>query len=306
VGIGPVVFYPGFTRSFLEGEQGTSQSLIASAVEAVQRLSMGKKVVLVDGVGYPAVGSICGISNADIAAALHAPVLLVGKKGVGDAVDSFNLNATFFEAKGVKVLGALFNRLPTNPEDFYSLSKCRTAVTRYFTLSRPTQLPYGFVPLLPDLFVSDLPNPAAEIDPTSTANMQRTAHLDEASWRPLGAALFEHVDIKRLLSDARRHCLFQAPLTMRNVPSVSEEQISSHRSVTTASRVVDAKEICVFEETPHHTQSATAFSSGLIENYAVKDLPPQSPFTHLRGANQTTKAREDVEGAALMSGAPSL
>ena len=35
-----------------------------------------------------------------------APVLLVGKKGVGDAVDSFNLNATFFEARGAAVRGA--------------------------------------------------------------------------------------------------------------------------------------------------------------------------------------------------------
>ena len=47
----------------------------------------------VSGVGYPAVGSICGISNADAAKALHASVLLVGKSGVGDAVDSFNLNS---------------------------------------------------------------------------------------------------------------------------------------------------------------------------------------------------------------------
>lgn len=92
-GIGPVVFYKGFTRAFLEGDTASSQELLQSVVEAVDRIQEGKKIVLIDGVGYPAVGSICGVSNSDVARALHAPVLLVGKSGVGDAVDSFNLNA---------------------------------------------------------------------------------------------------------------------------------------------------------------------------------------------------------------------
>jgi hypothetical protein len=78
--------------------------LVQRAVEAVRRVGVGKRLVLVDGVGYPAVGSVCGISNADVALALGAPVLLVGKSGVGDAIDSFNLNAAFFEARGVRVL----------------------------------------------------------------------------------------------------------------------------------------------------------------------------------------------------------
>lgn len=81
------------------------------------------QVVVVDGVGYPAVGSICGVSNGDVAAALKAPVLLVGKSGVGDAVDSYNLNACFFEARGVRVLGGVFNRISTT--GYYSVERCR-------------------------------------------------------------------------------------------------------------------------------------------------------------------------------------
>jgi hypothetical protein len=48
----------------------------------------GRKVVVVDGVGFPAVGSIVGMSNAVLA---RAPVVLVCPRGVGNAVDSFNL-----------------------------------------------------------------------------------------------------------------------------------------------------------------------------------------------------------------------
>lgn len=41
--------------------------MLASAERAVRDLGAGKRLVIVDGVGYAAVGSICGVSNADIA-----------------------------------------------------------------------------------------------------------------------------------------------------------------------------------------------------------------------------------------------
>lgn len=98
--IGPVVFYKGFTRAFLSGETETSAELLSKSAQAVSEISRGKRFVLIDGVGYPSVGSICGLSNADVAKASKAPVILIGKSGVGDAVDSYNLNATFFESYG--------------------------------------------------------------------------------------------------------------------------------------------------------------------------------------------------------------
>lgn len=94
-GIGPVVFYSGFTRAFLDESTKTTVELLQDVRSAVAEISVGKTIVLVDGVGYPSVGSICGLSNADCAAVLGAPVLLVGKSGVGDAVDSFNLNSRY-------------------------------------------------------------------------------------------------------------------------------------------------------------------------------------------------------------------
>ncbi|CAN0335673.1 unnamed protein product, partial [Discosporangium mesarthrocarpum] len=161
-GIGPVVFYKGFTREFLKGALGTSEDLLEEIKEAVHSISKGKQVAVIDGVGYPAVGSICGVSNADVASALGSPVVLVGKPGVGDAVDSFNLNAAFFEVRGLQVLGGIFNRL--SPEGFYSRERCQEAVTSYFEQSRPAAMPYGFVPDVPCLKMANetapLPTPA--------------------------------------------------------------------------------------------------------------------------------------------------
>ena len=85
--------------------------MLASVVESVEEIEQGKKIVLIDGVGYPAVGSICGISNADAAKALNASVLLIGKSGVGDAVDSFNLNCRYDD--NLSVIYVFFKRRST-------------------------------------------------------------------------------------------------------------------------------------------------------------------------------------------------
>lgn len=91
-------------------------------------------------------GSICSLSNADVSRHLKTPVLLIGKSGVGDAVDSYNLNAQFFETQGSHVLGGVFNKLAL--DGFYSLESCKEAVSSYFNQYKKNQRVYGFVPSL--------------------------------------------------------------------------------------------------------------------------------------------------------------
>jgi dethiobiotin synthetase len=145
-GIGPLVFYSGFTRAFLNGETDSTEKILESIEMAVDEIAKGKRFVVIDGVGYPAVGSICGCSNATIAHRCRAPVVLVGKKGVGDAVDSFNLNAAFFRLHQVPVVGVLYNRLEN--EGYYSLEKCKDAVSKYFKIYGKAYKLFGFLPEL--------------------------------------------------------------------------------------------------------------------------------------------------------------
>jgi dethiobiotin synthetase len=142
--IGPVVYYRGFTRQQLDNPS-EHNALVAQCSEAVDRISTGKRITVIDGVGYPSVGSVVGCSSADLAVACAAPVLLVGKPGVGDAVDSFNLCARYFEAQAVPVLGSIFNRL--SPSGFYSLDTCRRYLRKYMAGSRPRQRVYGMLPV---------------------------------------------------------------------------------------------------------------------------------------------------------------
>ena len=73
-------------------------------------------------------------------------MILVGKAGVGDAIDSHNLNSTYFESHGVKVLGAIFNK--QSLDGFYSLDACKESITSYFDQYKSYQKSYGFIPLL--------------------------------------------------------------------------------------------------------------------------------------------------------------
>lgn len=161
VPVGPLVYYRGFTRAFLAGETDSTEELLASCGRAVDRVSRGKQIVLIDGVGFPAVGSICGTDNAQVLRACSYPfsetqrrnmgVVLVGGVGVGGAIDSFNMNAAYFEQSRVKVLGAIFNKLPET--GFYSLENCRAQVSAYFRQNekqvRLGRELFGFVPLYP-------------------------------------------------------------------------------------------------------------------------------------------------------------
>eukprot|EP00475_Leptophrys_vorax_P005200 TRINITY_DN13142_c0_g1_i1.p1 TRINITY_DN13142_c0_g1~~TRINITY_DN13142_c0_g1_i1.p1 ORF type:complete len:281 (-),score=97.71 TRINITY_DN13142_c0_g1_i1:16-858(-) len=130
-GIGPVRYYKGFTYEVID-KKVDSAELLQSAVDACKEIAQGKKFVIVDGVGYPSVGSCCGVSNGHIAAALNIPVLIVGRPGVGDALDSLTMHLAFFELlHKVKVVGVAFNQLKPPPAADEDESKASTGRHSY-------------------------------------------------------------------------------------------------------------------------------------------------------------------------------
>uniref|UniRef100_A0AAV1TD40 Uncharacterized protein n=1 Tax=Peronospora matthiolae TaxID=2874970 RepID=A0AAV1TD40_9STRA len=202
--VGPIVFYKGFTREFLEGKtDASSMQLLDKAKQKIREVGRGKQVVVVDGVGYPAVGSICGVSNAHVAQTLAMPVVLVGKRGVGDAVDSFNLNATFFESHGVKVLGAIFNRLPE--DGFYGLEYCRKYVTAYFQQFQPGKHVYGFLPELTDGGHSALDAENTEEDQDESVTSVFLTKAESELAEKVVDAFARRVDVMKLLADVRAY-----------------------------------------------------------------------------------------------------
>jgi len=228
----PLVFYKGFTRSFLDGQQGTSALWLQKIKERIDALAKGRRVMIVDGVGFPAVGSIVGVDNGDVAKAARAPVLLVCKSGVGYAIDSFSLNASYFSAKGVPVLGGVFNFGAV--DGFYCWTQCAESIRTWFSQGggRRERF-YGVVPLVPDL------DGLRERISTSDAT-QLTAAAD------VNASHFaEHVDIAMIISDAVmdpwcRNSIsapdLVAPSVARETPVISkEDSVQQSRSEIEAS-----------------------------------------------------------------------
>lgn len=237
--IGPLVFYSGFTREFLKGNMGTSDSIIKDIIKTVDDLckpsiakeeeeeraakeqqqgngengkkrkrgkKIRKKICIIDGVGYPAVGSIVGVSNAHVARALKSPVMLVGPKGVGNAVDSFNLNSNFFESYGVPVLGAVFNRFETT--GYYSLENCKSEISSYFSQFKTQYTPFGFLPELKEL---------QELSAASSPNDWREE--DERVADLLISSFANHVNIEDLLSKLQEK--FNVYNDLTNAASIS-------------------------------------------------------------------------------------
>lgn len=178
--VGPIIYYRGFTRAYLAGETLSTKILLQLCQRAVDHISITKKIIFIDGVGFPAVGSICGTDNATVAIVCGYPtntqlisssyeqqqqqynyyhnripcsVLLVGGSGVGGAIDAYNLNACYFDKYNVPVIGVVFNKLSLT--GYYSLDNCRIEITKYFETNieqiEKKRHVYGFIPLCKEI-----------------------------------------------------------------------------------------------------------------------------------------------------------
>ncbi len=85
---------------------------LAEKVTAVYRhLQDRNDMVIVEGMGHVAMGSCIMLSAGDVARLLGARPLLISGGGIGRAIDSISLCATFMEAKGAPLMGVVINKV---------------------------------------------------------------------------------------------------------------------------------------------------------------------------------------------------
>jgi len=106
-----LVFSKGFTRDFIAGLTRNSAELKQDILANINDIAQNKRLVIVDGIGHPAVGSVIGVSNIDIALALECSVIYIAHSGIGKTIDSTVLNATFMQSKGINKIEIIFNQL---------------------------------------------------------------------------------------------------------------------------------------------------------------------------------------------------
>lgn len=112
----PVVIHPRTTRDALEGLLDPDD-MLQSIRNAVLHLEQNCDLLIIEGAGHAGVGAVLGLSNATVAAALDAPVLLVAGGGVGSVIDDISLNLALFRSAGADVRMVLPNKLIAQKRD---------------------------------------------------------------------------------------------------------------------------------------------------------------------------------------------
>lgn len=106
----PVLFPRGFTRDYLDGKV-SRDALVEKITLAKNEITERHPITIVEGTGHTGVGSIVNLNNAQVAAHLNLPVLLIASGGLGSSFDELDLNKTQCEKYGAKVAGIILNRV---------------------------------------------------------------------------------------------------------------------------------------------------------------------------------------------------
>ncbi len=104
----PVHIPRGFTQAYIEGAVVED---LPARIRAAHAAFADRDILLIEGTGHAGVGAVIGLSNAVVAAMLGAPAVIVSEGGVGRPIDEIVLNASLFERHGVKVAGAIVNKV---------------------------------------------------------------------------------------------------------------------------------------------------------------------------------------------------
>ena len=106
----PVLIPSGYTKDYIDGKISTEKQL-KTIQEAVKSIASRNEVILCEGTGHCAVGSIVGASNAKVASIIGASMVLIANGGLGSCFDELELNRNLCESHNVSVAGVIINKV---------------------------------------------------------------------------------------------------------------------------------------------------------------------------------------------------
>jgi hypothetical protein len=163
----PVVWQGGLTAECIDqAAKGDARILRQHFGERIMRafehVAIDSRIVVMEGTGQPGVGSVAGISNADVINLLRAngvPVkaIMVSEGGIGSTIDQLFPYLMALDRLGTRIDGLIINDVLVDKVD-----QIRHYLTTYYTrsyaslygqyLASPTPPPIlGFVPAMPAL-----------------------------------------------------------------------------------------------------------------------------------------------------------
>lgn len=106
----PVIIPRGYTKKFVDGEI-TYEKQMDDINTAFRHVSEASDVVLCEGTGHCAVGSIVRVNNAKVASMIGADMVLVANGGLGSAFDELELNRVLCQHYNVRIAGVVINKV---------------------------------------------------------------------------------------------------------------------------------------------------------------------------------------------------
>jgi BioD-like phosphotransacetylase family protein len=106
----PVLIPKGYTKDYVDGKiaNASQKDMI---IDHYNEVSSRSSLVLAEGTGHCAVGSIIGASNAEVASWIGAKMVLVANGGLGKAFDELELNRVLCEHFNVPIAGVVINKV---------------------------------------------------------------------------------------------------------------------------------------------------------------------------------------------------
>ncbi|GKY96277.1 hypothetical protein MPSEU_000587200 [Mayamaea pseudoterrestris] len=126
----PILIPPGYTKDYMDGKFTLQQqeTQIMNAYQRILTKTSPNSVILCEGTGHCAVGSIVQLSNAHVASMLNAHMVLVANGGLGNAYDELELNRHLCEAHHVPIAGVVINKV--QPEKYEQTKRYMTQLLR--------------------------------------------------------------------------------------------------------------------------------------------------------------------------------
>ncbi|MCD6186693.1 MAG: AAA family ATPase [Desulfuromusa sp.] len=106
----PFVLQQGDTRRIMDGDLNRDK-IAQQMLDAIAELDAKNDFLIIEGAGHTGVGTLFGCNNARIARETGAVVLMVTGGGLGNVVDSVQMNLALFQKEQAKVKAILVNKI---------------------------------------------------------------------------------------------------------------------------------------------------------------------------------------------------
>ncbi|MBU0548771.1 MAG: AAA family ATPase, partial [Candidatus Omnitrophica bacterium] len=151
----PIAVEKGFTEKYILNPD--KDRLTGKIKRSFSRIAKDKDLMVIEGTGHAAVGSVFDHSNSYVAKLLGSRVILISSGGIGRPIDEILLNKALFEKDGIELIGVIINKVL--PEKFSKVNR----IIRRGLASKGIDV-LGVIPYLPLLSYPSIEQVLQETD----------------------------------------------------------------------------------------------------------------------------------------------